>query len=519
MAGAPHPLHLVKAILDPIHGLVRMTAEEVKVIDHPLFQRLRYIKQNGLLHLVFPSATHTRFEHSVGALFVADSILQALYFNWLAAKGKQCIDAPTAGNRLVNWEDNDACIGFIYRVARLSALCHDLGHGPLSHTFETFAPTIDKLEPLLREPTFDALAPIKTVLTAHAEKHGHGHIPHEVFSCLFFAAIWREAAHAEPHIALAVACVITGVSAAHIPDDKLAGEHKRWLALMHDIVASAPADSDRMDYVERDSRSCGATYGLFDRSRVLKSFLAYEHDDGEGSVPRLGIKYSGYRAIENFVQARFELFAQIYYHKTNRALECMMRAISRRAKNVNPQLLKTDEGFDALVQQCLLLSDEAFLNALAGRSAAFPVHDSEINKIAADVISRKLWKRVFEPREAGIDDDRDMEEFLNELIRSLKEDDLVVDHVDAKATKDLATGARLLKKKADGGYEVALDRKWTDLSPLIKALGEAEKKCSRVFVQCANAERAKDLRKRAMAAASAIEPAGVKHGDRGRSQA
>src|SRR5688572_16548787 len=106
MASAPHPLHLVKAILDPIHGLVRMTSEEMSVVDHPLFQRLRYIKQNGLLHLVFPSATHTRFEHSVGALFVADSILQALYFNWLAAKGKQCSPAVGTGSALVNWDDN-----------------------------------------------------------------------------------------------------------------------------------------------------------------------------------------------------------------------------------------------------------------------------------------------------------------------------------------------------------------------------------------------------------------------------
>src|SRR5690606_20071861 len=149
-------------------------------------------------------ATHTRFEHSVGALFVADSILQALYFNWLAVRGKWGSEAAGAGSNLVNWEENQDSISFVYRVARLSALCHDLGHGPLSHTFEHFAPTIDKREPLLTESTLDALQPIKAALVAHAEEEGHGRIPHELFSCIYFASIWRHVAPTEPGIALAV---------------------------------------------------------------------------------------------------------------------------------------------------------------------------------------------------------------------------------------------------------------------------------------------------------------------------
>ena len=83
---APYP---TRSTLDPVHGLIRLTPEEVKIIDHPLFQRLRTIKQNGLLHLVFPAATHTRFEHSIGTVFVANSMLDALFHNSRVAASKE----------------------------------------------------------------------------------------------------------------------------------------------------------------------------------------------------------------------------------------------------------------------------------------------------------------------------------------------------------------------------------------------------------------------------------------------
>lgn len=90
------PLNLVKSVVDPIHGLIRMTREEHDLMNSRVFQRLRGIKQNGLLHLVFPSATHTRFEHSLGVMFVADAILQALYFNSEAERNKGLSKVSTA---------------------------------------------------------------------------------------------------------------------------------------------------------------------------------------------------------------------------------------------------------------------------------------------------------------------------------------------------------------------------------------------------------------------------------------
>src|SRR5207244_4791937 len=67
-----------KLIRDAVHGDIEMSSLEVELMDTPEFQRLRGIKQLGTAYLVFPSAVHTRFEHSLGTSWMAYRILQAV---------------------------------------------------------------------------------------------------------------------------------------------------------------------------------------------------------------------------------------------------------------------------------------------------------------------------------------------------------------------------------------------------------------------------------------------------------
>lgn len=99
-------------ITDPIHRSIRFTAAERDILDSPVFQRLRRIRQLAGAHLVYPSAQHSRFEHSLGAMHVA-----GLAGESLLAKGH--IDNADVVQEL-----------------RLAALLHDIGHGPFSHLFE-----------------------------------------------------------------------------------------------------------------------------------------------------------------------------------------------------------------------------------------------------------------------------------------------------------------------------------------------------------------------------------------------
>ena len=99
-------------ITDPIHKHIKFTEVEKEIIDSYIFQRLRGIRQLAGAHLVYPSAHHTRFEHSLGTMHLAGFAAQTLL-----EKG---------------YLDKSVDVEYI----RLAALLHDIGHGPFSHLFE-----------------------------------------------------------------------------------------------------------------------------------------------------------------------------------------------------------------------------------------------------------------------------------------------------------------------------------------------------------------------------------------------
>ena len=102
-----------KIINDPVYGFISIPTELVfDLIEHPYFQRLRYIKQLGMTHLVYPGALHSRFHHALGAMH-----LMSLAVSTLSDKGQQLSPA-----------ENEAVM--------IAILLHDIGHGPFSHALE-----------------------------------------------------------------------------------------------------------------------------------------------------------------------------------------------------------------------------------------------------------------------------------------------------------------------------------------------------------------------------------------------
>lgn len=108
---------LTEKIYDNVHGFIYLTKEEKELLSTPYFQRLNHIKQLGLSYFVFPGAVHTRFSHSLGVLYITEKLIQRLKkIKYKAFK-----------------EPNSK----YHKIARLSALLHDIGHYPLSHTIES----------------------------------------------------------------------------------------------------------------------------------------------------------------------------------------------------------------------------------------------------------------------------------------------------------------------------------------------------------------------------------------------
>ncbi|AJZ75944.1 HD domain-containing protein [Candidatus Nitrosotenuis cloacae] len=98
-------------IVDPIHDFIRVHDTELKIIDSPVFQRLRRIRQLSGAHLTYPSAQHSRFEHSLGVMHIA-------------------------GQAAVSLKEKGFLKTDQIQEIRLAALLHDVGHGPFSHLFE-----------------------------------------------------------------------------------------------------------------------------------------------------------------------------------------------------------------------------------------------------------------------------------------------------------------------------------------------------------------------------------------------
>lgn len=103
----------LKIINDPVHGFIKIPYEIIfDIIEHPYFQRLRRISQTGLLNLIFPGATHTRFHHAIGATHLMFKALETLKLKGVEISEKE------------------------EKSAMLAILLHDIGHGPFSHALE-----------------------------------------------------------------------------------------------------------------------------------------------------------------------------------------------------------------------------------------------------------------------------------------------------------------------------------------------------------------------------------------------
>ena len=118
-------------INDAIHKAIALTPREAEVVDHAYMQRLRYIRQLGFVSYVYPCATHDRFSHSLGALHVASLFCEQLLMN----------EEYSVLARILNADEKK----FLTRIVRLSALVHDVGHAPFSHTAENVMPHVSKL--------------------------------------------------------------------------------------------------------------------------------------------------------------------------------------------------------------------------------------------------------------------------------------------------------------------------------------------------------------------------------------
>src|SRR2546421_4257357 len=272
-------------IADPIHQYILYTrpgglpgeATEQDVIDTPWAQRLRRTPPLQSARWVFPAAEHSRFQHSLGAMHLAGRLAQQLYPSLRAVFP----DGPSAP--------------LLEELLRMAGLLHDVGHGPFGHFFDdNFLVDYDLTHELvgqriIREELADILRNLRRSPSGAFES-GEAIDPEWI-------------------------CYLMGKSYTQPLES-----HPRWLAHLKPLL-SGVFTADNMDYVLRDAYMCGVAIGPIDIERII--YYSFFSEDG------LTIHRGGLGAFIMFLNARFYMYTNVYYHRTTRGIDLHLKEIFR----------------------------------------------------------------------------------------------------------------------------------------------------------------------------------------------
>jgi HD superfamily phosphohydrolase len=282
LSAVHEPAHRVRCA---VHGFIQFSAAERELIDHPLFRRLRYIRQLALTELVYPGATHTRFEHSLGVMEMATRI-----FDRLAAREGSLMESVFSEVPALK----EQTMARARQVCRLAGLLHDLGHCCFSHA---------------------------------AEKVLHKNSGHEKLTVSVLTEPEFLQKPIDDRFFPGCAELIASLIASPAPQ----------LQILSDIV-SGQIDADRTDYLLRDSHHCGVDYGRFDFRRLIECLTVWQ---GESGGPlEMAIYRDGLHSFESLILARYQMNTQVYYHRLRRIYDLYLEKYFR---SLDPTLFDSTE--------------------------------------------------------------------------------------------------------------------------------------------------------------------------------
>ncbi|MDO8999674.1 MAG: HD domain-containing protein [Bacteroidota bacterium] len=481
-------------ILDPIHGLVKLSEIEKWILSQKPFNRLRRVKQNTFLYLVFPSANHTRFEHSIGVMHLAHQIYLHANDNYETGaykkekyKVKETTDFVFCSTS-AGLKTNEP---LLIQELRLAALLHDVGHGPMSHKFDQYTITGNELLKIIKDDS-DLLVYLnnfENLLNGHQAKK----IEHEVVSAVFIikliAELKRVSIDSEGKFNDRQKDIITQINPARIIKmieptfdaiEKIEFDGIDYTNFFSSIISSFPLDADRMDYLYRDSYFSGVKYGLYDLSRLLMSFIPVN----ENNSISLTIKESGIDSVIRFIQSRTHLYNQVYFHKTNRASNCMLDFACRNIDKSTPII--EAQNYKELEEFYWSNSDELFIwNTLSKK-----ITTEKETEVLNELLTRKLWKRVYQKKIVTTPTDkldiaRKLKDIKDKITKATLElenigIDVAVDNFPNKVFKDYEKSKIKIARKIDSDYKIETD--WKTFNKELKIL-ECEVYMFRIYLR------------------------------------
>ncbi len=388
---------------DPVHGYISFTTPrgsgektEKDIIDTPWMQRLRHIYQLQSARWVYPSAEHSRFQHSLGAMHLAGAFARHLYPSLKAAAP----ESPSAN--------------YVEELLRVSGLLHDVGHGPFGHFFDE-----NYLEPFGLTHEMVGQHIIKTELAD------------------VIRAVRRspsgEFGKSERLNPEQIAFLIGKGSVA-------SSKHPQWLVFIQPLL-SGIYTVDNLDYVLRDAYMCGVAIGPVDIDRLM--YYTFFTEKG------LTLHKAGLTALNMFLNARLYMYTNVYYHRTTRAIDQHLKELFKGTmdalfpynpvENLSAYLELTDWSLQEAVRRWG--KEQNSSTAALGREWAEILAREVKWKMAYDVT---LSMRAFEKGKTIIDAAELMKRIRKSLPHKLKDLEFTVDMAsqDPRPVNPLMMGGR-----------------------------------------------------------------------------
>jgi HD superfamily phosphohydrolase len=343
----------IKEIRDPIHVFIHVDENEACVLDSRPFQRLRNIHQLAMTYLVYPGATHRRFEHSLGVMHLVGQMYDVVTSEEKLSDHVRDL-IPPAGIQREYWR----------MVLRIAALCHDMGHLPFSHAAEKELLPADK---------------------------SHEDITRALIFSDEMQIVWDSI---RPKPDPTDICKLA-LGPEEAPDLRF----NVWEEILADLIAGDIFGADRIDYLLRDSLHAGVAYGRFDHHRLIQTVKVLrppatplsadelETDDNELSVLELGIERGGLESAEALQFARYFMFSQVYYHPTRRIYDIHLKDFLLQ------WLGETGHGrYPVETEEFLKISDAEVLTAIfaAARDSSLAGHEH-----ARRIVDRDHFRRFY----------------------------------------------------------------------------------------------------------------------------
>lgn len=373
----------LKTFTDPVWGTISLHPWEVALLDTPLVQRLRGVKQLGLAHLVFPSATHDRFSHVCGVVEGTERMMDNIVRNAKSRRDKSDEEG------LPPIDDRDRYL------IRLAALIHDIGHGPFSHA----------VEPVIQRIFEQELRNLRAALQEAVPRIGTPQVS-EIIAVLTVISSPFQTLLSRPIMSSVMAGRDIVVVSKSLIAAILGGADGSGREALGALVSSQ-IDADKLDYMARDALHAGLPIN-FDTQRLIGKLEIVQVEEQVLS-PRLrylkerlqqaknqryfeiGIAAGGTGALEQMLVGRIFLYDRLYHHHKVRSADAMAQRLIYYADPEGKEL--------SLNKLYAPLTDDMVIRAFGGwdfgpEDLRLPSSDAS-REIADAIETRTLYKRAF----------------------------------------------------------------------------------------------------------------------------